>query len=189
MLSPGYSQMQSVVEKRAPFLPKIYQQNYAQPLLNNFAQFLSEIDSDPTFTETICAAVYQHAPDYVPARGYLNRFQAVCATLYDDFFNSEMRKDLNLPLIEKIPPLAMFQKASPLRLALLMLYAMMLIRCSCRAATQARSQSRPTQCSSSLADPSAWSPCPGPTAPTRCCGLPSPMRSAATTSFTPTLAC
>jgi hypothetical protein len=102
--------MQSVVQRRAGSLPKVYQQEYAQPLLNNFDQFLSEIDSDPTFTETICAAVYQHSSDFVAARGYLNRFQAVCATLYDDFLNNEVRKKLNLPLIEKFPPLAMFQK-------------------------------------------------------------------------------
>lgn len=108
---PPISQMQSVVQRRAGSLPKVYQQEYAQPLLNNFDQFLSEIDSDPTFTETICAAVYQHSSDFVAARGYLNRFQAVCATLYDDFLNNEVRKKLNLPLIEKFPPLAMFQKS------------------------------------------------------------------------------
>jgi hypothetical protein len=108
---PSQSGMQSAVASRVQSLPRVYQTNYAQPLLNNFNQFLSEIQGDLTFAETICAAVYQHSNDYVPTRGYLNRFQVVCATLYDDFLNSELRKKLNLPLIEKVPPLAMFQKA------------------------------------------------------------------------------
>ncbi len=109
---PAQSQMKAEVQANSSLLPKAYQDGYSLPLLENFQQMLNLLNNDHTYTETICAPVYQRAPTYNSTiKSALNRFQVVIDTLFEGFLQAEERKNLDLPLIEKIPPAAMFQKS------------------------------------------------------------------------------
>ncbi len=109
---PAQSQMKGEVQKNSPLLPKAFQDGYSLPLIQNFEHLMRLLNNDHTFTETICAPVYQRAESYNPTiKSALNRFQVVIDTLYEGFLQAEERIDLDLPLIEKVPPMAMFQKS------------------------------------------------------------------------------
>jgi hypothetical protein len=93
----------------APLLPSAYVASYIQ-LLEGALPRLFKLASqgDPTTVETLAGAVYQHKSGQqltIP----LNRFLAVISDLYRSFLDKEKRQNAGIPIVEVLPPLAMFQ--------------------------------------------------------------------------------
>jgi len=61
-----------------------------------------------TLMETLCAAVYQNDATFT-FKPELQRYQSVLNSIYDSFLQHEKRGLLNLPLLERFAPLAMWQ--------------------------------------------------------------------------------
>ncbi len=108
---PSDAQMKPAVQMNSPSLPKEYQDGYSLPLLQNFETMKTQLSGQSALVETVCGAVYQRSATYnATIKSALNRFQVVIQTLYEGFLQAEERVNLDLPLIEKVSPMAMFQK-------------------------------------------------------------------------------
>jgi hypothetical protein len=111
--------------KGAPFLPMVYQQNYAAPLDASLPGIKSKLDQQvqsgdhpPEYRaqvlEALYGAIYQHGHRVtkVEARPQLKRFLAVVSNLYRSFIDANKRANAGVALVETTPPLALFQSVS-----------------------------------------------------------------------------
>jgi hypothetical protein len=92
-------------------LPKPYIDHYATPLENHLDHLLQSASAkrlEAYALEALTAAVYQHTQGFGPAVP-LTRFLAVISNLFRSFLSDEKRAKIKLPLLESLPPLAMFQ--------------------------------------------------------------------------------
>ena len=94
------------VESGAPALPLLYRTEYSDILLAQLGTVIPQL-GDPAMIETLAGAVYQHGPGL--DAGPLNRFLAVVSDLYRSFLSKKRRLAADFPVVETIPPLAMFQ--------------------------------------------------------------------------------
>jgi len=87
-------------------LPHQYLQSFARPLSEN----ADRLAQDPyvQFAETMVGAVSQHAADSV-VQAQVRRFVVVVADFYRSFLGDIKRERLNIPLTEKLAPLASFR--------------------------------------------------------------------------------
>jgi hypothetical protein len=90
------------------FLPLDYRDQYAKKVLEGL-EHLFAFDPQPVAYafEALGAAVYQHKPGY-EYRKQLRRFLAVVSNLFRSFLSKKKRRDVGVPLVEQIPPLAAF---------------------------------------------------------------------------------
>ncbi len=111
--------------KGAPFLPMVYQQNYAETVQAKLAGFVDKLDQQvkdhdrsPEYRaqvlEALYGAIYQHGHKVtkVEARQQLKRFLAVVSNLYRSFIDDDKRTRAGVELVETTPPLALFQSVS-----------------------------------------------------------------------------
>ncbi|MBV9313861.1 MAG: hypothetical protein JO100_08985 [Pseudonocardia sp.] len=99
--------VRAAVEPCVALLPRAYRAGYSSPLSDSMATLVDQLD--PITLETLAGAVYDHKASAV--RPQLRRFLAVVSNLYRSFLDREQRATLNLPLVEQLPPLAMFQQS------------------------------------------------------------------------------
>ena len=104
--SPTVDAVRSAVDADADALPRVFRDGYADPLRQALPHVL-RVAGDPTLIETLAGAVYDHGAKEVDAP--LGRFLAVVSNMYRSFLDAETRTGVDLPLIEQLPPLAMFQ--------------------------------------------------------------------------------
>src|SRR5436305_650588 len=104
--SPTADSVGSAIDAEADALPLVFRDGYADPLRRNLPHVL-RVAGDPSLIETLAGAVYDHGAQAVDAP--LGRFLAVVSNLYRSFLSAETRMGVDLPLIEQLPPLAMFQ--------------------------------------------------------------------------------
>ena len=97
----------AAIESGIPYVPLAFQGAYVNPLLQNLSSVLTQLDGDVTAIETISGAVYQHADSSV--RPHLHRFLAVISNLFRSFLSKQKRSQADFPLVELLPPMAMFQ--------------------------------------------------------------------------------
>ncbi len=104
--NPTVDDIRPLVEANRHLLPVIYQDKYVTPLANNL-KTVAELLKGNMILETVLGAVYGHAdPQVAPP---LRRFLAVISDFYRSFLSSKRRARANFPLVEQLPPLAMFQ--------------------------------------------------------------------------------
>ena len=101
--------VRSAIDSEADALPLVFRDGYADPLRQELPHVLRTAQQwdDPTIVETLAGAVYDHGAEEVAAP--LGRFLAVVSNMYRSFLSAETRMGVDLPLIEQLPPLAMFQ--------------------------------------------------------------------------------
>ncbi len=106
---PSLDQVEAAVVSAMPGLPLCYQEIYGSKLVQNLLFVLQHAQStgQPELIETLTGAVYHHANDELTLP--LRRFMATLSDLYMSFLDAEKRAALELPLTEKLPPLASFQ--------------------------------------------------------------------------------
>lgn len=113
-----------VVQSAALVMPRAYTAVYAAPLVAQLPRLIQELEAelqqaiqqgaDPNETktgiqslvDTLVGAVrdWQQQVYLAPLR----RFEAVISNLYRSFLSAQQRTDVNLPLIQTVPPLATF---------------------------------------------------------------------------------
>lgn len=104
---PTLAKVKKAVAPGAQLLPTVYRDGYSTPLQQNLAAVLAQLGRDVTSIETITGAVYQQAQK--TGKPQLQRFLAVISDLYRSFLSEKRRVAANFPLVETVPPLAMFQ--------------------------------------------------------------------------------
>ena len=104
---PTLAKLQKLVTSSSQLLPATFRDGYAVPLEQNLSQVLAQIGQDLTTLEAITGAVYQHAQK--TGLPQLHRFLAVISDLYRSFLSKKRRVAANFPIVETVPPLAMFQ--------------------------------------------------------------------------------
>ena len=104
---PTQAKLQKVIAPGAQQLPTVFRDGYAVPLQQHLADVLAQVGQDPTSLEAITGAVYQQAQK--TGLPQLQRFLAVISDLYRSFLSKKRRTAADFPLVETIPPLAMFQ--------------------------------------------------------------------------------
>lgn len=104
---PTAAKLQRSMTPGAQLLPTVFRDGYAVPLQQNLTVVLAQLGSDLTSIEAITGAVYQQAQK--PGKSQLQRFLAVISDLYRSFLSKKRRTAANFPIVETIPPLAMFQ--------------------------------------------------------------------------------
>ena len=124
-VSLNVASIRAATVKGAPFLPMVYQQNYAAPLDANLPGIVSKLNQQvqsgehpPEYRaqvlEALYGAIYQHGHRVtkVEARPQLKRFLAVVSNLYRSFIDASKRTNAGVELVENTPPLALFQSVS-----------------------------------------------------------------------------
>jgi hypothetical protein len=106
---PTVASVQKVVRAGALILPPVFRDGYAAPLQQNLAHILAILvqQGDLTSLEAITGAVYQHAQR--TGTPHLHRFLAVISDLYRSFLSAKRRAAADFPIVETVPPLALFQ--------------------------------------------------------------------------------
>jgi hypothetical protein len=110
-LPPQVRGVEAVIDQGIPKMPQTFVEAYAAPLEKALPGLLAKVDptstDDLSMLETLTGAVYEHGdPDVaVP----LGRFLAVISDLYRSFLSKKRRVAAGFPLLEALPPLAMFQ--------------------------------------------------------------------------------
>ncbi|AEV97418.1 hypothetical protein A4D02_33100 [Niastella koreensis] len=108
---PALDKVRSLVNAGGLQLPAQFRTAYSDPLehrLTGLFERLKAGDSDWVNTlESLTGSVYQQMPGKMTAD--LHRFLAVISNFYRSFLDSSKRVRLNLPLLEVLPPLAVFQ--------------------------------------------------------------------------------
>jgi hypothetical protein len=104
---PTVAKLQKVIASGAQLLPTVFRDGYATPLQTNLTQVLAQLGQDLTSIEAMTGAVYQQAQKV--GQPQLQRFLAVISDLYRSFLSKKRRTAANFPLVETVPPLAMFQ--------------------------------------------------------------------------------
>jgi hypothetical protein len=105
--NPTVPKLQTVVEQGAQLLPTVFRDGYAVPLEQNLTEVLAQLGQDLTTIEAITGAVYQQAQK--TGKSQLQRFLAVISDLYRSFLSKKRRTAADFPIVETIPPLAIFQ--------------------------------------------------------------------------------
>jgi uridine phosphorylase len=105
---PTLAKVKTAVDGGAPFLPPVYRDGYAAALQSHLASLVSRTtrSGDLTSLQTLTGAVYQHNQAAAPQ---LDRFLAVVSNLFRSFLDKTKRSNVGVPLVETLPPLAMFQ--------------------------------------------------------------------------------
>lgn len=124
-VSLNVASIRAATVKGAPFLPMVYQQNYAAALDASLPGIKSKLDQQvqsgdhpPEYRaqvlEALYGAIYQHGHRVtkVEARPQLKRFLAVVSNLYRSFIDANKRANAGVALVESTPPLALFQSVS-----------------------------------------------------------------------------
>ena len=116
---PRLDQLTDLLDREGSLLPSIYKEAYVDPVRANsdkILRFATSNESEPglpdplykpVILETLFGPVYGHAPKS-PVIKPLRRFQAIVVDLFRSFLDSERRMHANIPLIEKIAPLATY---------------------------------------------------------------------------------
>ena len=104
---PTVAKLQKAMTPGAQLLPTVFRDGYATPLQQNLTSVLAQLGQDLTSIEAITGAVYQQAQK--TGKPQLQRFLAVISDLYRSFLSKKRRIAANFPLVETVPPLAMFQ--------------------------------------------------------------------------------
>jgi hypothetical protein len=117
--------VRAATARGAPFLPRVYHQNFYQPmnaalpdLMNKLVQQVQvgeKTKAEMTARlESLYAVVYQHGTRVtrIDARAQLTRFLAVVSNLYRSFVNANKRAAAGVALVTETPPLAFFQSDS-----------------------------------------------------------------------------
>lgn len=104
---PTVQKLQNAMAPGAQLLPTVFRDGYAVPLQENLTAILAQLGQDLTSIEAITGAVYQQAQN--TGKSQLQRFLAVISDLYRSFLSEKRRTAANFPIVETIPPLAMFQ--------------------------------------------------------------------------------
>ncbi|MBI3658095.1 MAG: hypothetical protein HY232_16965 [Acidobacteria bacterium] len=104
---PTVAQLKKILTPAAQLLPNVFRDGYALPLQKNLTAVLAQLGSDLTSIESITGAVYQQAQKI--GKPQLQRFSAVISDLYRSFLSKKRRTAADFPIVETIPPLAMFQ--------------------------------------------------------------------------------
>jgi len=105
--NPQLAKVKSLVANGALHLPDPFRTAYSDPLENRLAGLFARLKGQDDMLESLTGAVYQHVPDV--HTDDLHRFLAVISNLYRSFLDKSKREALNLPLLETMPPLAVFQ--------------------------------------------------------------------------------
>jgi hypothetical protein len=105
---PRGAKLANAVKRAVPLLPPVYISAYGKPLEAAVPRLTTMAHADPMMVEMLAGAAYQHNPGN-PIQAPLTRFLAVISNLYSSFMDNNKRANVNIPLIETLPPLAMFQ--------------------------------------------------------------------------------
>jgi hypothetical protein len=110
--TPTVAAVLKAVGAGEPALPLLYRNKYAEPLKQALPGAMTNSDPNRRLVgdnlETVTGAVYQHAAKVTGATE-LRQFLAVISNLYRSFLDATKRAAINLPKVETIPPLAVFQ--------------------------------------------------------------------------------
>ena len=104
---PTVAKLQKVMAPGAQLLPTVFRDGYAVPLEQNLTAVLAQVGQDLTSLEAITGAVYQQAQK--TGLPQLHRFLAVISDLYRSFLSKKRRTAADFPIVETVPPLAIFQ--------------------------------------------------------------------------------
>src|SRR5271166_5756865 len=108
---PRNTELRQVIDEGSLHLPLVYLDSYVTLLeagLPRLFQLISAQQLPVAALETLSAAVYLHRLG-APLSAPLQRFQAVVSNFFRSFLSSEKRSKANIPLRERLAPLAMFQ--------------------------------------------------------------------------------
>jgi len=108
---PSSDGVEKAISKGANLLPAEFRNAYVDPLEANLTAVVAKLNSSQQqeTIETLAGAVYQHAEQEMGAP--LGRFLAVISDLYRSFLSKKRRAAAGFPLLETLPPLAMFQRS------------------------------------------------------------------------------
>lgn len=106
---PTVPAVQKAIAGGAKLLPPAFREGYAAPLLTNLSHVLAALQGDFTTIEALAGAIYQHAQ--ATGKPELHRFLAVISDLYRSFLSKKRRTQADFPIVETLPPLALFQHA------------------------------------------------------------------------------
>ena len=106
--APTVEVVREAVTEAMAALPRVYRDGYATPLLTALDNLVPELASDAFTLEALTGAVYDHSDATV--RPQLRQFLAVVSNLYRSFLSASKRASADVPLVEQVPPLAMFQQ-------------------------------------------------------------------------------
>ena len=117
---PQLDQLTELLDREGSLLPLIYKDAYVDPVRESTDKILRFAKGEsgpgmpdplyiPVILETIFGPIYGYAPDS-PVAEPLRRFQATVVDLFRSFLDSERRMHAGVPLIEKIAPLATYQR-------------------------------------------------------------------------------
>lgn len=104
---PTAAKLKKVLAAGAQLLPTVFRDDYAVPLEQNLTAVLAQVGQDLTSLEAITGAVYQQAQK--TGLPQLHRFLAVISDLYRSFLSKKRRTAADFPIVETVPPLAIFQ--------------------------------------------------------------------------------
>ena len=117
---PTLKSFRKAIELGRGGLPMAYRKGFVEPLEKHLERVLALTgsgaasdggDPDPEPAETVLGAVYCHAPEF-DVDEQTHRFGVVIADLFRSFLSREKRLNLNLPLLETLPPLPTFKHRS-----------------------------------------------------------------------------
>jgi hypothetical protein len=119
------SDVRAATARGAPFLPRVYHQNFYEPMMGQLPSLMSKLQQQVLVgektpaeltarLESLYAVVYQHGTRVtrIDARAQLTRFLAVVSNLYRSFVNSNKRSAAGVKLVTDTPPLAFFESSS-----------------------------------------------------------------------------
>lgn len=110
-LPPKLADVTKVVAKGDKRIPRLFHDAYSAPLQDALPKIIQDTDpanlDDLTQLETLTGAVYQHGDQSVAPQ--LSRFLAVVSDLFRSFLSKKRRIAAGFPILETLPPLAMFQ--------------------------------------------------------------------------------
>jgi hypothetical protein len=108
--TPAAEDVTGPVEKAGSLLPLVYRREYVAQLLDQAPKLVAQLGArvDRTLLEALAGAVYDHDPER-GVRAELHRFLAVVSDLFTSFLSRERRMRIDVPLTERLPPLAVFQ--------------------------------------------------------------------------------
>jgi hypothetical protein len=109
---PDADHAAKLVRGGALLLPTMFGAAYATPLQDRLPALFAWLGAkriDVTYLEALLGPVYQL--DDAALRPELHRFLAVISNLFRSFLSSVKRRSLDVPLTEKLPPLAVWQSS------------------------------------------------------------------------------